>query len=118
MGVFLWIYRQLYWCKRSITKKLCPDRDEYIKVTVHSDSLPWFWIGMNCPNGSVITVTEIVNKSIHYGRRVTPEFISDVTGIERGVWKYMDIKTLEEKDFPSEGFIIEDVLDKQLSDSE
>ena len=118
MDWVIWVYRQVYWCKRAITKKLCPERDEYIKVTVHTDSLPWFWIGAYAPDGTVMTVTEVVNKSIEYGRRVTPEFISEVTQIERAVWKYMDIKTLEERVFPSEGFVIEDVLDKQLSDSE
>ncbi len=112
----LWVYRQLYWCKRRIVKQFYPEQ-EYQRPSVRLDDLPWFWIGVTYPD-SDITVTSVVNQSLKYGVRVTPQYLSYVTGFHEGRWRYIDAKTLEEKDFPSEGFIIEDVLDKSLSDSE
>jgi hypothetical protein len=49
---------------------------------------------------------------------VTPEFLSKLTGFKGGVWRYMNAKTLEELDFPSEGITIEDVFNKSISNSE
>jgi hypothetical protein len=112
----LWAYRKLYWCKRQIVKQFCQEQ-QYQHPIIRLDDLPWFWIGIVYPDTS-ITVTTVVNQALEYGVRVTPEFLTDITGFHGGVWRYMDAKTLEEKDFPSAGFIIEDVLDKSLSDSE
>jgi hypothetical protein len=114
----LWVYRQIYWCRRAIVKQFCPDEKPYEKIHVHSDSLPWFWVGMKYSDEDSVTVTEAVNHSIQYGTRVTPTFLTRLTGYSGGTWKYMDSKTLEEKDFPSEGLIIEDVIGKSISGSE
>lgn len=113
----MWIYREIYWCRRALIKQFCPT-EEIVEETVHKDSLPWFWIGIVYSDGESITVTDVINNSLQYGVRVTPEYLSKQTGFTSGTWKYMDSKTLEEKDFPSEGFVIEDVIDKQISDSE
>lgn len=113
----LWVYRQVYWCRRSLIKQFCP-KEEPKKVHVHSDSLPWFWIGMKYSDDSSVTVTDVINTEIQYGDCVTPEYLSRITGFRDGTWRYMSAKTLEELDFPSVGFIIEDVLDKPISDSE
>lgn len=73
---------------------------------------------MKYSNEESVTVTDTVNHAIEYGTRITPIYLSKLTGYTGGVWKYMDSKTLEEKYFPSEGLIIEDVLDKRVSNSE
>jgi hypothetical protein len=112
------VYRYAYWIKREIVKRFCPTEIPYEDVRPNPSSLPWFWIGMRYENDVTITVTDVVNHIIEYDMRVTPEVLYRITGCEGGTWKYIDAQTLEEKDFPSEGFIIEDVLDKQLSDSE
>lgn len=110
----MWAYRQLFACKR----RLCPGEKSPKTIFVDTSNLPWFWIGLRYHDQLTTSVTDIVNSSLRYGVRVTPEYISHVTGYTKGTWRYIDSKTLEEKDFPSEGFIIEDVLDKSLSDSE
>lgn len=115
----IWIYRELYWCKRSLIKKFCPvEEPQEDSYKVHADSLPWLWIGFAHSDGNSATMTKIVNNSLNYGLRVTPEYLDALTGLKDVQWKYIDTKTLEEKDFPSEGFVIEDVFDKQISDSE
>ena len=121
MDWVLWGYRQVYWIRRALIKKFCPEENTIPRVQVHSDSLPWFWIGMKYEDGTVVSVTEIVNQEVSYGTRVTPRFLSKATGLIHGTWRYMDARTLEERDFPSEGFIIEDVADSSsvsVSDSE
>jgi len=110
----LWIYRQAYWCKR----RFCPVERKPIEIIVTPASLPWFWIGIKYADNSCISVTDVINSTLEYGIRVTPEYLSRITGFKDGTWRYVSAETLEELDFPSEGFIIEDVLDKQLSDSE
>ena len=114
----MWVYREIYWCRRTLIKQFCPVEEPEELPEIHKDSLPWFWIGVVYADGDSVTVTETVNKSLQYGMRVTPQYLTRITGYAHGVWKYMDSKTLEEKIFPSEGFVIEDVFDKQISDSE
>lgn len=114
----LWVYREVYWIRRAIINRLCPTEKPYEKVTVHSDSLPWMWIGNRRSEEDVITVTAIINDIVRYGDRVTPEYVSEISGFRGGVWYYIDAKTLEEKVFPSEGFVIEDVFHQSVSDSE
>lgn len=114
----MWIYRQVYWYKRSLVKYLCPVEEPYELPEVHKDSLPWLWIGFVYSDGNAATMTDTVNSSLNYGIRVSPEYLNKLTGLHDVQWKYIDTKTLEEKDFPSEGFVIEDVLDSKISDSE
>lgn len=117
MNWILWGYRQVFWCTRWCQKLF---RDEYqpVKTTIHTDSLPWFWIGAVFDDNEPVTVTDIINRSLERGICVTPEYLRIITGIDGATWKYMDAKTLEEKDFPSDGFIIEDVHDNTVSNPE
>lgn len=114
MEWFLWVYRQAYWCGRRFCPRETPPRQPFINPS----SLPWLWIGIKYSDENVVTVTNIVNSHLHAGMRVTTRNLSRMTGFGGGTWRYIDTETLEERDFPSEGFIIEDVLDKPLSDSE
>lgn len=115
----LWAYRQLYWCKRQIVKQCCPREVlPYRKLSVNSSSLPWLWIGIQYNDQTTVTVTEIVNHAIEYGDHITPVFLTTLCGFSGGTWKYVDSKTLEELDFPSEGFIIKNDRPNTVSHSE
>ena len=104
MEWILWAYRQAYWCKR----RLCPS-SRAIRVQIPTNKLPWFWIGAELPNKTE-TVTDVVNQYVRYGKNVTPEFLKEVTGYMNVIsWKYVDVETLEEKEFPPGGFVIENV---------
>lgn len=48
---------------------------------------------------------------------VTTEWLDIVTGETSVTWKYLDAKTLEEKEFPSEGFVIDDPVESDPDDS-
>jgi len=99
-----WIYRKLFYCKR----KLCPHVKREMP-TVPSSKLPWFWIGVKTSE-EVICVTDIINNNVKYGTRVTSKLLNELTDItdKNAVWKYVDAKTLEEKEFPPEGIVIDD----------
>ncbi len=118
MDWVIWAYRELYWCKRSLIKQFCPVDDEDVTPGVHTDSLPWLWIGVRYNDDSITTVTHTVNDTISYGTWVTPKYLTKITGLSNGKWLYVDSKTLEEKEFPSDGFVIEDVSDKPIRHSE
>jgi hypothetical protein len=114
MDWFLWVYRHAYWCCR----RFCPRETSPKDIFVSPATVPWLWVGMRYSDEESITVTNIIAHQIYPGMRVTPDALTTITGFKDGVWRYIDSETLEERDFPSEGFIIEDVLDKPLSDSE
>jgi hypothetical protein len=78
-------------------------RIEYRKV-------PWLWIGAVYP-GNTLDVTEKVDKTVQEGTVVNTKYLNTVTGESPTIWKYLDEKTLEEKEFPSSGFIIGDYAD-------
>lgn len=109
MDWLIWGYRKVFWCRRWCQKNLYYETldEKYVTHRIHTDSLPWFWIGIVYDGKSEpITVTDTVNKNIMHNTRVTPVYLTAITGLDGGIWKYVDSKTLEEKDFPSEGFII------------
>lgn len=104
MEWFLWAYRQAFWCKR----RFCPGR-VLPRIEIPTNKLPWFWIGAVMPNKTE-SVTDVVNHYVRYGTRVTPEFLREVTGYTDVIlWKYVDVETLEEREFPPGGFVIENV---------
>ena len=98
----------LLWIFSKIVKFCCP-RKKRGEDVVPSSNLPWLWIGAVYPTGEVKDVTEDVNRYTNYGMRLTPKLLElillDKTPV---VWKYLDTKTLEEKEFPSEGFLIDE----------
>lgn len=98
-----WVYCQLFYCKRAVMKWCCPEAERKRKVI----NPPWFWIGAYNDNG-VISVTEIVNNSLTDGCLVDISYLESTTGFKDVQWKYIDIITLEEKEFPSTGIVIED----------
>ena len=80
-----------------------------IKKQVSSSHLPWMWIGVELTDGSVKTLTELVDSSIEYGDCVNVKFLETISGIEDAErWVYLDSKTLKEEEIPTEGLIIED----------
>jgi hypothetical protein len=55
------------------------------------------------------SVTETVNNNIVYGSRVDSIFLRKITGLQNVVsWHYVDAITVEDKEIPYEGIIIED----------
>jgi len=103
MAWITWLYRQVFCCKR----RLCPHTKREMPV-VPMSKLPWFWVGAKCSD-KTICVTDIVNKHVRYGIPITSTLLSELTHInDSAIWKYIDAKTLEEKDFPPDGIVIED----------
>jgi hypothetical protein len=102
-----WLYRQVFHCCRRIDNFLfSPEKvvDNFVPVT----TLPWLWIGSKHKNGTVFDHTKEVNDNVEFGLHVTPEWLNAVFNAKDVTWRYLDPKTLEEKDFPSEGFVIDD----------
>lgn len=94
------VFKFVFW----FVDKLCPLRTT--KPEVPSNKLPWLWIGAEYTD-TKYTVTDIVNQTIQYSTNVTPQLLTDITGYHPLVWKYVDSETLEEKEFPPKGILIE-----------
>ena len=93
-------YIYTFWCFRFIHRRACgQEPTHHIKI----QTLPWLWLGAVFPGKTYDIDIDIIS-----GTLVTPEYLEFVTGYKPTVWKYLDAKTLEEKDFPSEGFLIKD----------
>lgn len=83
------------------------------KKKVSSSHLPWMWVGVELTDGTIKTLTEIVDTSIEYGDCVTPQFLKTLSGIQdANRWIYLDSKTLKEEEIPADGLIIEDDSDE------
>jgi len=103
MSWVTWIYSQFFHCKR----RLCPHTKREMPA-IPASKLPWFWIGTTFLD-ETISITDIVNKHVKYGIPITSKLLSEITDIgENAIWTYIDAKTLEEKEFPPEGIVIED----------
>ena len=102
-----WLYRNIFHCCRRIDNFLfSPEKvvDNFVPVS----TLPWLWVGCKHENGTVFDHTKQVNDNVEFGLHVTPEWLDTVFNTKDVTWRYLDPKTLEEKDFPSEGFVIDD----------
>jgi hypothetical protein len=104
MSWIVWLYSCLFYCKR----QLCPHTKRDVP-SVPINKLPWFWIGVKVLD-TTTCVTDIINNHVKYGTIVTSELLSELTHVNDrdAIWKYVDSKTLEEKEFPPEGIVIED----------
>jgi hypothetical protein len=102
-----WLYRQIFHCCRRIDSFLfAPPKAE--EATVPVSTLPWLWIGARYPDGVTVEYTNEVNDNVEFGLCVTPDWLDRVFNEHDVTWRYLDPKTLEEKDFPSEGLVIDD----------
>jgi len=110
MQVVSWIYHRLFDCCRRVDRFLFKQPDTDVdEHTVPVSKLPWMWIGATYPDGAPsIDCTHIIDPTITYGMTVTTEWLEIVTGYTPQTWKYLDAKSLEEKEFPSAGIVIDD----------
>jgi hypothetical protein len=104
MNCTFFLIKQVFCCVR----RACPGDRKLRKPNIPKQILPWFWVGAELED-RVETVTDIVNQYIEYGTVITPEYLSDLTGYNAIRWIYLDARTLEEKEFPPEGILIDHV---------
>lgn len=95
MEYLIWVYRQVFVCRR-----LCFTKQK--SNTIPQSSLPWVWIGV-----SNETFTDVVNQNLRYGN-IDHTFLENVTGVKSSNWRYIDSKTLEYRDFPLSGIVIDE----------
>lgn len=74
--------------------------------SVPQHKLPWLWIGAEL-NDETISVTQMINETIKYGDCVDSKYLTNHTDIVPDRWLYLDSKTLDKVEFPSEGLLIE-----------
>jgi len=101
MNILITVLKTFHW----FVELFCPTQRQHSEVSVHK--LPWFWVGTEIDN-TQIDITEKINNSVKYSKVVTPEFLSEISGYKACRWKYIDAITLEQKDFPPSGIVIQD----------
>jgi hypothetical protein len=101
MSCFFRILKVIHW----LGSKICPTERKHSEVPIRN--LPWFWIGADI-NNTQVGITDLVNKAVKNNSVVTTDFLSEVSGYHQPVtWKYIDAITLEQKEFPPSGIVIE-----------
>ena len=89
-------------------RNLCCPRKKRDEDIIPSSRLPWLWVGAVYEDGKVEDYTEYINQHANYGMKLTTHLMDFALPKNSVVvWKYIDTQTLEEKDFPSEGFVID-----------
>jgi hypothetical protein len=115
MLLIAWVYRHIFNCCRRVDNFLfSPEKkdESIVPITL----LPWLWIGGVTNDGTTIDFTADVNEAVSYGVKITPEWLSDATGVKDVVWKYLNATTLEQSDFPSDGFVIDAPVESEPQD--
>jgi len=100
MSCFYRVLKVIHWA----LSNLCPQERRYGQIP--TTKLPWSWVGTKI-HDEYVTVTEVVNQALRYNVRITPQLLREITGYDTVEWKYLDTETLQEKDFPSSGIVIE-----------
>lgn len=109
MDIVFGLYRAIFHCRRRTMDFFFAPEETVYEPRVCISKLPWLWIGTETVDGVKYTVTDEVNAAIDYGDIIDTQFMRNVTGLADVIgWKYLDPVELVEKDFPSDGFLIED----------
>ena len=69
---------------------------------------PWFFIGYIAENGTTVDCTETLNHIVVSGNRVTVPILRLVVDSPAEKWVYVNPKTFDQVEFPSEGILIGD----------
>jgi len=70
-------------------------------------SPPWFYIGYVEEDGTSIDCTAVLDHLVVYGNRVIPDILHHVMPVSKGkTWVYVNPKTFDQMEFPSEGILI------------
>lgn len=80
---------------------------------------PWFYIGYLEEDGKSIDCTTEMDHLVVYGNRVIPEILYHMMPSSKGKqWVYVNPKTFDQVEFPSEGILIgeEDVTSSSTKD--
>lgn len=71
---------------------------------------PWFFIGYIAENGTTVDCTETLDHLVVSGNRVTTPILRLVVDSPAEKWMYINPKTFDQVEFPSEGILIGDVV--------
>jgi hypothetical protein len=99
-----WLYRQVFECCRRVDRVLFSQKEKVDSVPL--SELPWMWVGAMYEDCNVVDYTAVVNEAVQYGVNIDVEWLEDVTHTHDVTWLYLDPKSLEQKEFPSQGFVI------------
>ena len=110
-----WLYRQVFNCCRRVDRFLFSQKEK-VDNSVPLSELPWLWVGAMYEDCNVVDYTAVVTGSVQYGVNIDIEWLEEVTQTHDVNWLYLDPKSLEQKEFPSHGFVIYN-KDDTFSDS-
>jgi hypothetical protein len=100
------VYLQLFKLKNAIRDIFCPVRSQ---EDIEVKKVPWLWIGAEITPGNFLSVTDIINDHVEAGTTVDIEFLESVTNMKDVIsWKYLDVQTLKEQEFPLTGIVIQE----------
>jgi hypothetical protein len=67
---------------------------------------PWLFVGYIAEDGKAVDCTEVVNHLVVSGNRVTTPILRLVVDCPAEKWVYLNPKTFDQVEFPSEGILI------------
>ena len=71
---------------------------------------PWFFIGYIAENGTTVDCTDTLDHLVVEGNRVTTPILRSVVDSPAEKWVYINPKTFDQVEFPSEGILIGNVV--------
>jgi hypothetical protein len=81
-------------------------RGYLLEDVFESAVVPWLFVGYISESGKVVDCTETLNHLVVSGNRVTTPILRSVVGCLAEKWVYLNPKTFDQVEFPSEGILI------------
>jgi len=104
------IYTAVFWCKRSVINALFQEDEPHkkLEIEIPDPKHPWIYISAIIEDAPEVDVTTIVENEVKPEEVLTPERLSEITGIKNAVrWEYLSISTFEIQTISSEGLVNE-----------
>jgi hypothetical protein len=104
------IYRALFWCKRGIINTLFQEDAplKKLEIEIPEPKYPWVYIAAVIQDDTESDVTTLVETAVKPGEVLTPDRLSEITGITNAIrWEYLSMSTFEVQVISSEGLVNE-----------
>lgn len=100
----------MFWCRRSVINSLFQEDEprKKLEIEIPNPKHPWVYIAAIVEGNQEVDVTMIIDNAVKPDEVLTPDRLSEITGIKNAIrWEYLSISTFEVQTISSEGLVNE-----------
>jgi hypothetical protein len=105
-----WIYTSVFSCRRTVINALFQEDQprKKFEIEIPRPSFPWVYVAAIEEDDIEVDVTTLVETAVKPGEILTPDKLSEITGIKNAIrWEFLNVSTFEVETISSDGLVNE-----------